>query len=236
MRAVTKWTKRARFLRLSRYIILICLFLSLAIVGLTYYGTNVGNFLITIEEQAINNLSLSETSTFIQPRSMLKAEGLKHMKDATLTEDYIPSNIHNIAEGSHNDKKNSSYIAYTFYLKNVSAVAVEYEMEIVINQISKNGKYGVDSALRVMVIRNGERNIYAKWQEEDDIGEPEQNNGLYQTTNFLSEYIVCREKTEVFNAGEVAKYTVVMWLEGWDKQCTDEIKGDTIKMEMKFRA
>lgn len=243
MKSVEKWTRRLQYIKLSKYIILICFFLSISIIGLTYYGSSVGNFLITIERQSIANLQLSETAAFNDPSGLLQAKGVKDLTNATLYKRddennivpaHIPANIDERGDGSHNDETYYRYFAYTFYLRNVSQIAFYYRVQITIKEMTQ----GVESAVRVMVIRDGERVIFAKPQETgDDIGKPETNEGLYEVENFVSERIVCDFTVDTyFQPMEVDKFTVVMWLEGWDPQCIDSIKGGTLRMEMRFFA
>ncbi|MDD4003361.1 MAG: hypothetical protein PHE12_04115 [Clostridia bacterium] len=240
MKSVEKWTKRLRFFKISKYIIIISFFLSITIIGLTYYGSNSGNFLITIERQSVKNLSLSESLENFQTSesgsARLFAEGMDNLTHATLNE-HIPPNIDQMGEGSHNDKPR--YFAYTFYLKNVSGIAVNYRAQLVIREVSKieldsGHKIGVDSAIRVMAIRNGEREIYAKPQEFENIGQPETNGGEYGVKNFFSQTVVFDFEVNAFEPLAIDKYTVVMWLEGNDEQCIDEIKGGKLKMELRF--
>ena len=240
MKPVEKWTKRLRFIKISKYIIIICFFLSIAIIGLTYYGSNTGNFLITIEGQSVKNLSLSETLENFRLNesgsARLFAQGMSNLTHATLNQ-HVPPDIDQIGEGSHNDIP--KYFAYTFYLKNVSSVAVSYRAQLVIREVSKvqlesGHKIGVDSAIRVMAIRNGEREIYAKPQEFENIGQPETNGGEYESVNFFSDTIVFDFEVEAFEPLDIDKYTIVIWLEGYDDQCIDEIKGGKLKMELRF--
>ena len=42
-------------------------------------------------------------------------------------------------------------------------------------------------------------------------------------------------KQEDFDPGATNKYTVVIWLEGNDPDCVDDIIGGVIKMQMDFR-
>ena len=233
MREIDKWSKRFKYRKVSKIVIIICFFLAVAVIGLTYYGSNVGNFLITIEEASIKNLSLADNAEFNNPTSLLSAEGLREMTNATYSQ--IPFDI-DAYDGLHNDNIDYRYTAYTFYARNVSEIAFGYSMKIEITKVYKQ----TDSAIRVMVIRNGVREIYAKWQEEgDEIGLPERNLNndnisLYQVTNFVSATTVCNRDVDRFEKGATDKYTVVIWLEGWDPECIDDIKGGTVKMEMKF--
>ena len=40
------------------------------------------------------------------------------------------------------------------------------------------------------------------------------------------------EKTENFKVGDIDKYTIVIWVEGDDPECTDDLIGGEIKMHM----
>ena len=53
--------------------------------------------------------------------------------------------------------------------------------------------------------------------------------------DFLSSTLVLRERTEGFAPRDKDKYTVVIWLEGNDPECIDDIIGGTIKFSMDFK-
>lgn len=149
-------------------------------------------------------------------RQKLYAEEMEFFTNISV--DWIPENIGDEAEGPHNG---NNYIAYTFYIENVSNDTINYWYKIVLDDVIKN----VDEALRVMIILNDEKTIYAK--ENSTTKEPEKD-----TTKFYSEEkvaVTCREK---FASGEVDKCTIVIWLEGDDPDCTDDLIGGEIKMHM----
>ena len=79
-----------------------------------------------------------------------------------------------------------------------------------------------------MVYKNGEPNVFAKAQY-DNRKEPEQD-----TTMFVDDKVVMTTKTEAFKPNDVDKYTVVIWIEGGDKECVDEIRDGWIRMRMLF--
>ena len=54
------------------------------------------------------------------------------------------------------------------------------------------------------------------------------------TTPFVSDDVVFANSVESFDAGQVIKYTLVIWLEGDDPECLDNIMGGTVKMSMHF--
>ena len=85
-----------------------------------------------------------------------------------------------------------------------------------------------DNAVRVMVIKNGEETVYAKSQKGSTEPEPD-------TEPFFSDTQVLSDITDRFEPGEVDKYTVVIWLEGNDPECVDDIRGGVVKMSMTFK-
>jgi len=233
--------------RLSNIIIALTLVMSILIILMSIYGNQVGNFVISIDEQNRYNLSLSESDTFDTSFSRLSAEGLKKMTEATYG--VIPEDIDEI-DGSHNDSINYTYLAYTFYLKNASPIPISYYSQISIIKVSKS----VDSAIRIMVIKNNDDPIiYAKWREAPEPEEvwnlPEEHIGVYDyfgkfimkeytTVKFESSVTVNKTLNDIINVQAIDKYTVVLWIEGMDAQCTNDtlnnIMGGTLKLEMTF--
>ena len=88
-----------------------------------------------------------------EDKRVLEATKLEFMDNISVK--WLPENIDNEAEGSHNGQ---NYLAYTFYLENKGSETINYWYEIPIDDVIKN----VDEAIRVMVYRNGEKKIYAK--------------------------------------------------------------------------
>lgn len=61
-------------------------------------------------------------------------------------------------------------------------------------------------------------------------------DGIYQlrTVPFVDEQIVCTELRENMEVNEVDKYTVVIWLEGEDPECVNDILGGYVEFAMRF--
>ena len=76
-----------------------------------------------------------------------------------------------------------------------------------------------------MVFKNGNKVIYAKNNKET--GEPEPN-----TQPFKNDDTVMLELSENFKVGDIDKWTVVVWVEGDDPECKDDLIGGEIKMHM----
>jgi hypothetical protein len=208
----------------------ICLFLSVAVIGLTVYGSNVGNFVISLQENSQVGLSLSETADFRDSRTLLSARGIRDMTNCT--KDNIPAAELHALEGSNNDLTNFFYLSYTFFVRNQSSFAVNYLLAMDITKTTR----GVESSLRIMIIKDGKDVIYAKAAKD---GGPEQNLGqeglsLYSVESFLSDTLVFERTETGFAAGSQHRYTVILWLEGWDPETTDAIKGGTMRLDMRF--
>ena len=100
----------------------------------------------------------------------------------------------------------------------------DYWSEIIIDDVIKN----VDEAVRIRVYKNGNYITYAKiginGQAEKD------------TIPFVRDDLVSFEHRKDFAPGDIDKYTIVIWIEGHDLQCTDNILGGEIKMHMEFNS
>ncbi len=219
------------------FMMIITSFVFLLAVGfVTFFGMNIGDFVVSINDETEGYLALSETGDFKEDiTGSLKAVGLDEATNTTYG--YIPKDITK-GHGSKNDEEGKTYIAYSFFVKNISNIAVDYNATITIEDFTKN----VDEAVRVMVIKENEdgktEKIYAKPTKE---GKPEthlepsvDSAEPYITEMFKAPTIVTNTLNLDFSMGDIDKFTVVIWLEGEDEQCVDEIKGGSIKMSMKF--
>ena len=111
--------------------------------------------------------------------------------------------------------------AYTFYAENMGQDTINYWTTIKIDDVVKN----VDEAIRVMVFKNDNKVIYAKNNRET--GQPEPD-----TVAFKNDDTVMLELSENFKVGDIDKWTVVIWVEGDDPECKDDLIGGEIKMHM----
>ena len=114
-----------------------------------------------------------------------------------------------------------NYFAYSFYIENKGSNVVNYWYEVVIDDVIKNA----DEAIRVMIYRNDDMKLYAKVNSKT--GEPEEG-----TTPFFSEKEVAVEQRSAFQPGDVDKMTIVVFVEGDDPDCLDNIIGGEMKMHM----
>ena len=209
--------RRNVLLKVCIIILLIIILLLGAFYALSAFVNRAGNFTVWIPKELENQITLSNTADFAETATMLEADVIPQMDN--ITKAWMPDNLHEV-DGCHNG---DNYIAYTFYLKNAGENEISYSSAIDIHAVTKEA----DNAVRVMVIKNGEETVYAKAQKGSTEPEPE-------TIAFLSDTKVLENRTEDFKPGDVDKYTVVIWLEGNDPECVDNIRGGVVKMSMNF--
>ena len=210
--------KRARKKVLKVLLVVTILFLINVyfILALFYRGEN---FTITLDSEYGRESSLiiyerqNESDDW---RNFLRSDDIEFFTD--ISGDWIPIDIDNGGDGSHNGR---NYIAYTFYAENRGQDTINYWATIKIDDVVRN----VDEAIRVMVFKNGNKVTYAKNSRETGQPEPE-------TVPFVDEDTVMLEVTEDFKVGDVDKYTIVIWIEGDDPECKNDLIGGEIKMHM----
>lgn len=192
-----------------------------ATYGFSYFYNKYGSFTIKVNKYDMVNqgLSLSEYPVFEKTISTLNADILYDMTNISGND--IPDNV-DMVNGCHNGE---NYIAYTFYLHNAGNDTITYESDISIDNVTK----GVDEAIRVAVYKNGEKTVYGKTKADGSGIESDCDREFSSATK------VMHEKRETFEPQSKDKYTVIMWLEGNDPECLDDIVGGTIKLVMNFK-
>ena len=202
------------------FLVLLLIFLILMIL---YYTIGIiysrGNFSITLDKNLYfdDGLIIYDDPTYKVYRNELFAESPASFDNVSYK--WLPNDLDKQGGGSHNG---DNYLAYTFYIENTGTDVSDYWNEVTITDVIKN----VDDAVRVRIYKNGEYVTYAKLGNR---GEPEKN-----TVAFKDEQTVVLEHTQNFKPGDVHEYTLVLWLEGSDPECTDNILGGEFKVEMQF--
>ncbi len=200
--------------------LLILVFLLIfTILGIVF---NVNRFTITLDNklQDEKGIILYSNPNEKAHQRKLFASALNDMDN--ISYDWIPKDVHTSSNGgSHNG---DNYIAYTFYIENEGEVSVNYWYSIIIDDVIKR----VDEAVRVIVFLNDEETVYAKINNET--GDAEKN-----TEPFYKDDVVVLKSRNDFKVGDVDKFTIVIYLEGDDPDCLNDIIGGEIKMHMEIR-
>ena len=195
-----------------------CATIALAILyAVTVMYSKYGSFTVTVNkfDNVKYALTLSETPDFIEPIGRLNckaSEEITNIDGASLPLDL------DMINGEHNGE---NYVAYTFYCKNAGEATVTYEYQVFIANMTLD----IEKAVRVRLYVNGESTDYARTRSDGTGPEP-------GTTEFVSESVVARSQISDFAPGDVTKYTVVIWLEGNDPECLDNILGGEFKIDM----
>ena len=185
--------------------------------AVTVMYSKYGSFTVTVNkfDNVKYALTLSETPDFLNPIGRLNckaSEEITNIDGASLPLDLDQIN------GEHNGE---NYVAYTFYCKNAGEATVTYEYPVFIANMTLD----IEKAVRVRLYVNGESTDYARTRSDGTGPEP-------GTTEFVSESVVARSQISDFAPGDVTKYTVVIWLEGNDPECLDNILGGEFKIDM----
>ena len=209
--------KKKLFFKLLWIVLVLLLLLISVTYGILYVINQNGNFTITLDQNAYEQekLIVSPRSDFAFTTHKMVIPALEYMDN--ISESWLPADIDNEADGPHNG---NNYMAYTFYVKNNSEDTLSYSVAINVISVIKN----VDNAVRVKIYRNGNETVYAK---RTPTGEIEM-----ETTPFVNDKQVMNTLIEDFTKGAVDKYTIVVWLEGDDPECINNIIGGEMKMEM----
>lgn len=209
--------KLRKIVKLALLISILLLLIFYVIISIVY---NSGNFTITLDKNLYleRGIIIYDDPEYKVYRSELFAKSIDYLDNISYK--WLPDDLDD-HDGSHNGE---NYIAYTFYIENLGEDTSDYWSEMIIDDVIKN----VDEAIRVRVYKNGDDVTYAKISES---GEPEKGSVPFEDKD-----LIVSEHVEKFKPGDKNKYTVIIWLEGSDPECTDNILGGEIKIHMNFNS
>lgn len=217
-----------------------------SLVVISYLGRSTGAYTISLTNSLVR-LTLSRKLDFVDQTSYLKYEGIKNFEENTYkslpADSILDSENTPYTYGAVGDAINGRYafLKVTFYVKNVGKVSANYVMDVNISGNTKaNDGTGrtLDDTVRLMVYDNNpeenthNKRIFAKAAYMNNIdrnGLPTYREYVAETADqeddshplaevFHSNDIVARYNIESFKPDDVRRYTIVMWLEGYDPQ------------------
>ncbi len=210
--------KRIKLLRRALILIVFLFFIVYLIITLIF---NSWGFTILLDKNlhSEKGILVYEKPTYKVYQSELYAETLEFIDN--INGKWLPADLHEHEGGSNNGE---NYTAYTFFVEHQGEYVADYWWEINIDEVLK----GVDEAIRIKVFKNDEEYTFAKIAKN---GKPEPDTIPFES----EEHVVIRHE-EGFYPGDIHKFTVVIWLEGPDPECVDEIIGGHIKISMRFNS
>lgn len=215
-----KEAKRYAVIKKMLTALLICLTTLMTLVYIvSVLYSKYGSFTVSVDKYDVNrySLSLSESPDFSEQISRLNAKAA--MNITNISGNDIPADVHSL-NGEHNG---TNYMAYSFYLKNVGQDTVTYEYYLFITNVTND----VDKAARIRIYKDGEYVTYARTRSDG-------NGAESGTTEFLTSRSVARIQVQNFAPGDISKFTVVIWIEGDDVDCVDDLIGGSLKTDMKI--
>lgn len=217
-----------------------------------------GHFTINMSGKMFREgFTLSETEDFRNPTTHLFCEPAVDVPCISISS--IPNNVDNF-EGQHND----SYFAYTFWVRNEGESTVDYTWSMNLNSESLNLSQATwvmifeDGEMIFYAEPDEEGRIealppfgdnsrgYLGAPMSEHAKHPDRQYQLITTKGNVSYYRVIPEPyvsedtvAEGIQTGvdpmEKHKYTVVIWLEGDDPDCTNDLIGGHVGMDFNFR-
>lgn len=218
-----------------------------------------GHFTINMSDGLFREgFVLSETADFENPTTQLFCTPAENVPCISIS--YLPEDLDTI-DGQHN----ANYFAYTFYCRNEGESTVSYQWQVNLNSESQNLSSACwvmvfeDGKMLFYAKPNEETGKAEALPAFGDnsrgyIGKPlgdlckspatqyetikEGKNFSYERVipiPFVTDAVVATGEQEDVAPMEVHKYTVVIWLEGDDPDCTDALIGGHVGMDFYFQ-
>ena len=204
-------------------IILVLLILLMSISWACARFVNSTGFTVLLDRDA-KGLSLFDNGDGGNPTTRLTAEPVENFWNISHKD--LPDDLGSKygSQNGYDGNGKSLYIAYTFALGNTTDEDIYYRSVITLDDQTKD----TDEAIRVRVIKNDQKKDYAKAALKG--GEEK----VAADATWIDPVTVMKEDSAMIKSGEIVKYTVVIWLEGDDPECVDDILGGEVKLSMNF--
>ena len=217
-----------------------------------------GHFTINLNENMMSSgFRLSETEDFKNPSSILFAEPRTNAPATSISK--IPDDVMS-GEGKYDS---SQFFAYSFFLQYEGSEQGEYKYEVRINsesldasracwvmvfdegKMSYYARLGTDNQPESVPAMNDNSRGFREPFFQEYAEYPDEQYGVVATRGnstyyrviplpFESESVVMQKNGKIISDQEIHKYTVVLWLEGEDPECTNDIIGGHMGIEMNF--
>jgi hypothetical protein len=241
-------------------IILVVILLGVGLFYGMYTFVKINSFKVFIDSSGSKVLSLSTDRSFSFGSEILEINGPGTMDNTTLAsgenlvsspaiEDRLPTIVTSDGfECSDTDR----FIASTFYLKNTTGIDQSYCEVLSLRNTSNS----VETAMRVMLIRDYEILVYATnndgelekvvplstpytefiIEENTDESVTLEHIGeeAWLANDFYSDEYVFYNEGLTLTSDQIIKYSIIIWLEGWDEDCTDDKLSGIIQMDFAF--
>lgn len=209
-------------------------FLSLTLGIVSFYGQNTGDYSVRVDEFSGHAIRISETADFKDTRTIIRYPGVAfvnqasyagimgfHYNEAINTDGYYLKNVLD---------KDKELVAFTFYVKNMNQTATinRINYKIVFEALDNH----IEEHLRIMVVVDDVSDVY-EYQpfRIDDVA----------SLRFRSNTVAVDSNLFELRAGDVAKLTVFIWIDGYleeyltsgiNKYTEADLIGGALKLNM----
>ena len=224
-----------------------------------FLGRYSGTFTVSLESKDVQ-LTLSTQSNFETRSSFLRVKDVPSFQEYTycdfrkIGDSVIDSEETTVDLGLNAKGDALDFFKYTFFVKNVGTNPAKYDISLNIleNVAGKDGR-SLEDTVRVSVFDNGNKTVYAKrastphmdgdkadYRAPISVDESEATD-LYPFEGyaemFVSSKVITNSIGVELDVGEVRRYTVVTWLEGF-RSSNRELapEGATIKLGVEINA
>ena len=216
-----------------------------------FLGRYTGTFTVSLEAKNVE-LTLSEKSSFENRSSFLRVNEVPSFQEFTYEnfkkyggDEKLDNEETGVFYGANPNNESLNFFKYTFFVKNVGIIPAKYNLSLQMKEsVAASDGRTLDDTIRVAVYNNGEETVYAKGNlntpapisvSEGEATEEYPFRGY--ATNFVSSKEIMRQEGVEMNVGEVRRYTIVTWLEGFRSSNTQLApKGATIKLGVEINA
>lgn len=230
---IRRWQKMGKYIKLALLILLLILIVIYLVLKVFFSD---GSFSVSIDnnDMLYSGLAMYENRNDPMPKRRLTAKDVQFFDNISIK--WLPSNIDLESEGgSHNG---DNYVAYTFFIENQGDLMFNYWYNVNMQDVMRNA----DEALRIMIINNGKRTVYAKPSPIDGSAECAIYSGNRAkacqevSTPFRGDEdgTIILQKRSNLQPGDIDKITVVVWIEGDDPECLDNLIGGRVRLDMKI--
>ena len=242
-----RWKRRAG----AALVILVLVLLLLWIIS--WLMTTIGDLVIDVDSGAAKKgITISTNADGSDGKTKLSATMVTDVTN--ITYDWLPATLDLEADGSHNGK---NYLAYTFYLTNNGKETVDYQSKLQSVRAAKDADEACrvmvyrNAEPEVFAKENRDDSPFEKIYKKvipdnytpptpEEIADQENQPQNKELVDHTDEEIVIQpfvDSKTVFvtdytglEPGQTDKYTIVMWIEGEDPECLDEIRDGYVKL------
>ena len=253
----TKWKRR------SGVAIIIILLVMLLLWIISWLLTTIGDLVISVDSGLVKKgVTISANADGSDPQTELSAAMAKDVTN--ITYNWLPATLDLEADGSHNGRNYLAYTFYLsnngnekldYQSQLVSVRAAKSADEACRIMIYRNGEPEIYAKPNIFTDDNGKiiplETVYKKVipdnftpptaEEIAENAEKKQSTAIVDVTDealtineFIDNNVVFDQVVKDLEPGQTDKYTIVMWIEGEDPECIDEIRGGYIKLNWFF--